>query len=369
MVFGFNFQTLMIMKIKYSVIFFLFLLLVSQSQSFAQSDSLGMLGDQLDLYGVLDLFKNSDNLEEFEKKLNSEDNEVNNLDLNNDDKIDYIRVVDYKEGNGHAIVLQVPISASESQDVAVIEVDQAADKVAHIQIVGDDDLYGKNYIVEPLDDNQSTTITNNTIVVVNTWSWRPVRYFYGPSYRAWVSPWRWSYYPGWFRPWRPVGWYAYHPRVLRYRPYARVVVVRRSPRIYTAVYAPRRVTSKVIITNRTRPNYYSPSPTPKTNIGGSGVNQERQNNKQGKENDNPGGDNNANTGNNTTGNSEKAVQDKRQENNQKVNSTKEQRNTKKQYSTDANSSKGGGKHKRGGESRGGNNKHQGGGGGREKRGK
>jgi hypothetical protein len=247
------------MKVKNVIILSFFLIALFPFTSYAQSDSLGMLGDQLDLYGVLDLFKNSDNLEEFEKKLNSEDNEVNNLDLNNDDKIDYIRVVDYQEGKGHAIVLQVPINDTESQDVAVIELDNTADGEAHIQIVGDEDLYGKNYIVEPLEDSQpsNNTVNNNTTVVVNVWAWRPVRYFYGPHYRVWVSPWRWSYYPGWWRPWRPVGWHVYHPRIVRYHPYGRVVVVRRSPRIYTTVYAPRRVTSKVVITNRApRPNYY-----------------------------------------------------------------------------------------------------------------
>ena len=244
------------MKVKNVLLLSLFLF-VSPSTLLAQSDSLGMLGDQLDLYGVLDLFKNSDNLEEFEKKLNSEDNEVNNLDLNNDDQIDYIRVIDYQDGNGHAIVLQVPVSETESQDVAVIELDNTANDQAHLQIVGDEDLYGKNYIVEPLDDNNSVA-NSTTTVVVNVWTWRPVRYFYGPHYHAWVSPWRWSYYPGWWRPWRPMGWYAYHPRLVRYHTHGRVVVVRRSPRIYTAVYAPRRVTSKVVMTNRApRPNYYN----------------------------------------------------------------------------------------------------------------
>ncbi|MBC7486394.1 MAG: hypothetical protein H7282_06560 [Cytophagaceae bacterium] len=311
------------MKVKNVLILSLFLF-VSPFTLFAQSDSLGMLGDQLDLYGVLDLFKNSDNLEEFEKKLNSEDNEVNNLDLNNDDQIDYIRVIDYKDGNGHAIVLQVPISDTESQDVAVIELDNTADGQAHIQIVGDEDLYGKNYIVEPLDDNHS--VTNNTTVVVNVWTWRPVRYFYGPHYRAWVSPWRWSYYPGWFRPWRPLGWHAYHPRIMRYHTYGRVVVVRRSPRIYTTVYAPRRVTSKVVITNGApRSNYYN-----KQNKG-QNANQGRQNANQGPNKTQNGSDG----GRNYNEGRQKKTQDNAQnlnqgQNKEQVNPDKKQREERKQ---------------------------------------
>lgn len=326
--------------------------ILSSHLSFAQSDSLGMLGDQLDLYGVLDLFKNSDNLEEFEKKLNSEDNEVNNLDLNNDDKIDYIRVVDYKEGNSHAIVLQVPINDNESKDVAVIEVDQTADNVVHVQVVGDEDLYGKNYIVEPLDDNRSnTTVTNNTtVVVVNTWGWRPIRYFYGPSYRVWVSPWRWSYYPVWWRPWRPVGWYIYHPRVVRYRPYGRVVVVRRSPRIYTTVYAPRRITSKVVVTNRVRPAYYNRNTGPKTNTGSS----------TGRQSNNQGRSNRVNNGNTNNINQQPKRQEK---NNQNIN--KEKRRARRDQSSEANPSNGGGQQhiREGGGGRGNHQPRRSGGGG------
>ncbi len=324
------------MKAKSVLLLSLFVVIFSSTTSFAQSDSLGMLGDQLDLYGVLDLFKNSDNLEEFEKKLNSEDNEVNNLDLNNDDKIDYIRVIDYKEGNGHAIVLQVPINETEAQDVAVIELDNTADGEAHVQIVGDEDLYGKDYIVEPLEEKQKTTVSNNTTVVVNVWAWRPVRYFYGPSYRVWVSPWRWSYYPVWWRPWRPVGWHVYHPRVVRYRPYGRVVVVRRNPRIYKTVYAPRRVTSKVVYTNRARPNYYRAA--------------DRQDNRQDNRQD-------------RQGERQRDRQDEKQ-NKQQANPTRQKR------SAETKPSRGGeGKRQRVREGGGGNSQHSGGGGGRGKRGK
>lgn len=341
------------MKVKNVLILSLFLL-TSPFTLFAQSDSLGMLGDQLDLYGVLDLFKNSDNLEEFEKKLNSENNEVNNLDLNNDDKIDYIRVIDYKEGNGHAIVLQVPISETESQDVAVIELDNTSDGEAHIQIVGDEDLYGKNYIVEPL-DNSNTVSNNNTTVVVNVWTWRPVRYFYGPHYRAWVSPWRWSYYPGWFKPWRPVGWYAYHPRLVRYHTYGRVVVVRRSPRIYTAVYAPRRVTSKVVINNRMpRANYYNRQNTGPSNTQG------RQNKKQ-----NAGqGQNNTREGSNYN----EGRQKKGQENSQHLNQNKEQGHAERKQRVGKQQAEGGRQQRVKGEGRN-QQRHAGGRGGGGRRGK
>ncbi len=76
-------------------------------------------GDQFSLRGALDLLKQSNSPEEFEKLLNSEKNDVNNLDLNQDGEVDYVRVIDRKDGDAHAIVLQVPVSTSENQDVAV----------------------------------------------------------------------------------------------------------------------------------------------------------------------------------------------------------------------------------------------------------
>ena len=213
------------------------------ANSMAQGvDSLGLPGDNLDLYGVLDLFKKSENPEEFEKKLNSSETKLNNLDLNGDGETDYIRVIDRTENNLHALVLQIPINEDESQDVAVTEIEKKEEGAAHLQIVGDEELYGKNYIVEPADENRTSTTAapatssptqqSNTSpekvtttppppVIVNVWAWPSVRYVYAPVYVPWASPWRWRYYPPYWRPWRPVYWSAYHPYWHPYHPYYR----------------------------------------------------------------------------------------------------------------------------------------------------
>ena len=116
------------------------------------ADSTGLPGDNFSLQAALATFKTSTSLEDFEKKLNSKDNEVNNIDLNGDGKIDYIRVVDYVKDNAHAIVLQVPVSKTESQDIAVIELEKDGDKSAFLQIIGDEDIYGESTTVEPVDN-------------------------------------------------------------------------------------------------------------------------------------------------------------------------------------------------------------------------
>ena len=205
-------------------------------------DSLGMDGDHLDLEAVLGLFEKSESLEEFEKGLNLEKNGINNLDLNQDGEVDYLRVVDEIAENDHAISLIASLSDEEEQTVAVIEIQKEADENAVLQIVGDEDLYGKDYIVEPYEGDKSDKELRSSllrpVIVVNVWSWRPVRFIYGPRYTLWVSPYRYKRYPTWWKPWRPLAWKAHRARCHRHR-YThvhRVGVYRctRSHKIYTA---------------------------------------------------------------------------------------------------------------------------------------
>src|SRR5688500_20139353 len=66
--------------------------------SYGQAVEAEVPGDNFSLEGALELFKQSDSPEEFERLLNSPDSKVNNLDLNGDGYIDYIRVHDRYQG-------------------------------------------------------------------------------------------------------------------------------------------------------------------------------------------------------------------------------------------------------------------------------
>ncbi|HRS39328.1 MAG TPA: hypothetical protein P5292_09135, partial [Bacteroidia bacterium] len=106
----------------YHGLLFFFSMAIS-SMALAQQDStarLGLPGDNLNLAAVLDVFRQSPTLESFESALNADTSKINNLDLNNDGKVDYIKVVDRPEENVHTIVLQVDLNEKETQDVAVI---------------------------------------------------------------------------------------------------------------------------------------------------------------------------------------------------------------------------------------------------------
>ncbi len=204
----------------------LVLLIVIQSSAislWAQNESkgLGLPGDNLNLSAVLDVFQQSKTLEAFEASLNSNDNKINNLDLNDDGLVDYIKVLDYQEGRLHSIVLQTDLSANESQDLAVIYVKKKFNGDIDIQIVGDEDLYGEDYVIDVSDEDEEGTPNpgyagnnNDDNVYYNNYTpfynWSIINYMYDPFYDPWFSPWRWGYYPpNWFG-WRPFFWNDYY---------------------------------------------------------------------------------------------------------------------------------------------------------------
>ena len=192
--------------------------------SLSQDESSTLQGENLDLYATLELFKESESVEDFENQLNSEKNGINNLDLNNDGFVDYIRVIDYTDNNIHTLTLQVPFEGDEAQDIAVIELDKNGDKTT-VQIVGDEDLYGSDFIVEPTSENESTAVNVN--------NWKPVRHIYSPNYVIWVSPWRYNHHPRLYKPWRPVSVIVYHSHTHRHHVHYRKVNFHRSHRAHS----------------------------------------------------------------------------------------------------------------------------------------
>jgi hypothetical protein len=186
---------------------------------------LGLPGDNLNLYAVMKLFQGSQTLEGFERNLNDENSRINNLDLNGDNMIDYITVTDYVDGNVHNIVLRAALNRNETQDVAVFTVQRFRDGSVQIQLVGDEALYGKNYIIEPIyNDNNGETpnpgysgrgVYRDNVTVVRTTAfeiaaWPLVRFIYMPNYAIWHSSWYWGYYPSYWHPWRPFYWHYYY---------------------------------------------------------------------------------------------------------------------------------------------------------------
>jgi len=182
---------------------------------------LGLPGDNLNLYAVMKLFQESETLEAFERNLNEENSRINNLDLNGDNLVDYLTVTDYPDGNVHTIVLRAVLGRNDYQDVAVFTVERFRNGSVQIQLIGDEALYGKNYIIEP---NYAETpnpgytgkygYRRNVTVVTTSYydiaAWPVIRFIYLPTYIGWRSAWYWGYYPVYWNPWRPYYWHFYY---------------------------------------------------------------------------------------------------------------------------------------------------------------
>lgn len=233
------------------------------SQNYPE-EYLGLPGDNLNLYAVMKLFRESKTLEDFERGLNDENSRINNLDLNGDNLIDYITVTDYVDGNVHTIVLRALLDRNESQDVAIFTVEKFRNGSVEIQLIGDEALYGRNYIIEPIYDEtpnpgymgNRASATNVTLVRTTTYqvaTWPVIRFIFMPNYVVWRSSWYWGYYPVSWRPWRPYYWhyyYGYHynwyhdyyvhyrfwsrPRYTNYNTYY-INIRTQSPRVYSRI--------------------------------------------------------------------------------------------------------------------------------------
>ena len=158
----------------------------------------------LNLYAVAELFKDSHNLEAFERALNDPRNGINNLDLDEDGYVDYIRVVEYRSGYTRVIILQVPLGMDEFQDVATIEIEQTGYRRYNMQVRGNEIIYGYDYYIAPV-----------YVHVYHIHRWPIITWIFSPAYRPYYSVFYYGYYPVWWTPYRPVAVHVYHTRVER----------------------------------------------------------------------------------------------------------------------------------------------------------
>ena len=151
------------------------------------------VSENLNLKTVASLFGQVKDLDEFEQLLNNPDSAYSNLDLNGDGDVDYLRVVETADGNKHLVVIQAVLAKDIYQDVASIYVEKDEAEQVVVQVVGDEYVYGVNYIIEPV------------------YIYRPLIYdwFWGPSWVCWHSPYYWGYYPHWWHTWHCIDPYLY----------------------------------------------------------------------------------------------------------------------------------------------------------------
>jgi hypothetical protein len=155
------------------------------------------ISENLDLEAVASVFGESEDLEDFENRLNDPATQISNLDLNGDGEVDYLRVIETASNETHLVTVQAAIALDKYQDVVVIDVERQVSGETQVQIVGDVYMYGPDYMITPV-------YVRSPLVVA---------WFWGPRYRSWYSPYYYGHYPSHFHPWRPVASHTYRTKV------------------------------------------------------------------------------------------------------------------------------------------------------------
>jgi hypothetical protein len=155
------------------------------------------ISENFDLEAVASVFGESEDLEDFENRLNDPATQISNLDLNADGEVDYLRVIETANNETHLVTVQAAIALDKYQDVAVIDVERQVSGETRVQIVGDVYMYGPDYMITPV-------YVRPPLVVA---------WFWGPQYRSWYSPYHYGHYPAHFHPWRPVASHTYRTKV------------------------------------------------------------------------------------------------------------------------------------------------------------
>ncbi len=140
----------------------------------------------LNLVAVGELVKEVKDAEVLERKLNDPAEKINNLDLDENGKVDYIRVTEYGSDNLRGFSLTTELADGEEQEIATIEIEKAADGYANVQTHGNQQIYGNNHYY-----HSRVSLTDMLIV---GWLFNSNRGGY------YSSPWRYNSYPSYYSP-------------------------------------------------------------------------------------------------------------------------------------------------------------------------
>nr|WP_315186692.1 hypothetical protein [uncultured Flavobacterium sp.] len=155
------------------------------------------ISDNLDLRAVASIFGDSRNLQDFERRLNDPKTQISNLDLNNDNQVDYLRVIETVDKRTHVIIIQAVLDRDVYQDIATIDVEKDNYNRVHVQVVGDVYMYGHNYIYEPV-------YYTTPFIYASFWL---------SNYRPYYSSWSWNYYPNYYYAWNPYPVFRYRNNI------------------------------------------------------------------------------------------------------------------------------------------------------------
>ena len=134
----------------------------------------------LDLRAVGEMLKQADDAATFEKLLNA-NNGANNLDLNADGKVDYIKVTEFGDGGVRGFSLTTEVAPGDVQEVATIKIEKADDGGARVEYQGNETIFGQGHYYH---SHWSPGFGSGLLL----------GYLFAP-HRPYYSPWGWGSYP------------------------------------------------------------------------------------------------------------------------------------------------------------------------------
>ncbi len=152
----------------------------------------------LDLKALGELVKKTPDAEAVEKELNKP-NSINNLDLDEDGKVDYIKVTEYGKDNVRGLSFTDDVKGGETQEVATVEITKNQSN-ADMNVVGNNTIYS-----DPGYQSYHSSFGLTDLIIMS--------YLFAPRHVFWASPWHYGYYPAYYHPFGIVPYHAYSSRV------------------------------------------------------------------------------------------------------------------------------------------------------------
>ena len=158
--------------------------------------TLSSAADGLDLQAVAELLKKADTAEKFESLLNDPAEGLNNLDLDEDNNVDFIKVTEYGEGDSTGFSLTVDMGGDDEQEIATIDMVKTSGGDVDVEMHGNEQIYGR--------DQYYHHRYGLTEMLLFGYMFRPHPFYF--------SPYRYGFYPGFYRPYPVIGVSAYRAR-------------------------------------------------------------------------------------------------------------------------------------------------------------
>jgi len=151
-------------------------------------------GDNFDLNAATTILATTASLAEYEAMINSSKSKINNVDLNEDGKLDYLKVVEVIKERTNLISIQAITGKDAAMGLATIEIHSFTNGAVSVVTAGNGALYGEKYYLTPNADSDVVSRGVASVLTQQTTS----QIQKGTVRTAWVSDASWNNYPdGW----------------------------------------------------------------------------------------------------------------------------------------------------------------------------